>query len=287
MPLSTKASSSISSAPLADQRLLGRARRLLASEGFRRHPARVVGRRLWWRLHWKLRRRTPLVVPFHGEAQLQLGPSSASLGVFLNDGFSDISVSSLFMNFLQPGMHVLDCGAHIGEYTVLFAQLVGAAGSVHAFEPDPRVFSLLEGNVERNRLSNVTLNNLALCDRLGVERLAFGADPTMSSLVRFSEDQDLDEAPTGTTTLDHYLEERGLTVIHAIKMDIEGAEAAALSGADRLLGDLRPGLVFVECDRHSNTPLVERLLGGHGYRVEVRRDRQHRHPHVVAWSAGR
>jgi FkbM family methyltransferase len=286
MPLSTEIGSSTSSPPLADQRLFGRARRLLASEGFRRNPARAVGRRVRWRLHWKARPRTPLVVPFHGGAQLQLGPSSASLGVFLNDGFSDISVSSIFMDFLQPGMHVLDCGAHIGEYTVLFAQLVGPAGSVHAFEPDPRVFSLLEGNVERNRLGNVSLHTLAVCDRQGVERFAFGADPTMSSLVRFSEGQDLDEVPTRTTTLDHYVEELGLTALHAIKMDIEGAEAAALAGAGQLLADLRPGLVFVECDRHDNTPLVERLLRGHGYRVEVRRDRQHRHPHVVARSAG-
>jgi FkbM family methyltransferase len=259
-----------------------RARRFLSSEEVRAHPVRALSRRLQWRLHWKLRRDVPFIVPFHDGLELQLGRSSASLGVFLNDGFSDSSVSSLFLEFLEPGMHALDCGAHIGEYTLLFARLVGPSGAVHAFEPDPRMFPLLRANVQRNELTNVTLANVALSDREGMEWFAAKDDATMSALRRFTEQPGAESALVPTTTLDLYLEISGLQAVDALKVDIEGAEAAAIAGANRLLRTLQPGLVFVECDRHSNTPVVERLLEDQGYRVTIRLDRAHLHPHVIA-----
>jgi FkbM family methyltransferase len=262
--------------------MLRRAGRLLTSRELRAHPVRAVGRRLRWRLHWRLRRQVPFVVPFYEGLELQLGHSSASLGVFLNDGFSDSSVSSLFIETLEPGMQVLDCGAHIGEYTLLFARLVGPTGWVHAFEPDPRMFPLLQANVERNGLRNVTLANVALSDREGTEWFAVRDDATASALQRFTDQPGANGVLIPTTTLDRYLERSGLQTVDAIKMDIEGAEAAAVAGAHRLLMTLRPALVFVECDRHDNTPVVERLLVDQGYRVTTRRDRAHLHPHVIA-----
>ncbi len=44
-------------------------------------------------------------------------------------------------------MNFLDVGAHIGEYVLLAASAVGRGGSVHAFEPDPRNYRILEHNV--------------------------------------------------------------------------------------------------------------------------------------------
>lgn len=40
---------------------------------------------------------------------------------------------------VQSGMHVVDVGANVGNYTLLFGRAVGPTGKVTAFEPDPDV----------------------------------------------------------------------------------------------------------------------------------------------------
>ena len=44
---------------------------------------------------------------------------------------------ALLGRFLKAGMTVFDVGAHVGFYTLLFSQYVGAKGRVFAFEPLP------------------------------------------------------------------------------------------------------------------------------------------------------
>ncbi|MBP9940768.1 MAG: FkbM family methyltransferase, partial [Comamonas sp.] len=59
--------------------------------------------------------------------------------------------------YIQPGSVVLDIGANVGYFTAHISKLVGSAGRVHAFEPEPRNFSLLSSNVAANHLQNVVL----------------------------------------------------------------------------------------------------------------------------------
>lgn len=56
---------------------------------------------------------------------------------------------------VKKGNVVLDIGANIGYYTLIFAKLVGEDGKVFAFEPDPTNFALLKKNVEMNGYKNV------------------------------------------------------------------------------------------------------------------------------------
>src|SRR3989344_3364089 len=63
--------------------------------------------------------------------------------------------TEIIMKNVKRGDVVLDVGANIGYYTLLFAKLVGPEGIVFAFEPDPTNFSILKKNVETNNYTNV------------------------------------------------------------------------------------------------------------------------------------
>ena len=73
----------------------------------------------------------------------------------------------LYISILRKGDVVIDAGANVGYFTMLFSDLVGAYGHVHAFEPVPATFSLLSENVRRfPHYANVSLN----CAALGRQR---------------------------------------------------------------------------------------------------------------------
>src|SRR5438034_5802906 len=73
-----------------------------------------------------------------------------------------------FLNrFINPGDAVLDIGANVGLYTVKLSKLVGPVGAVHAFEPVPETFDILQHVTRTLGLKNVVLHNCALADRVG------------------------------------------------------------------------------------------------------------------------
>ncbi len=59
-------------------------------------------------------------------------------------------ITELVQQIIKPGDIVLDIGANIGYYTLIFARCVGPTGHVYAFEPDPGSFALLQKNVQIN-----------------------------------------------------------------------------------------------------------------------------------------
>ncbi len=57
--------------------------------------------------------------------------------------------------FLKPGDYVIDVGAAIGYYTLIFARSVGNAGLVIAFEPKTDRYKLLLENIKLNKYENI------------------------------------------------------------------------------------------------------------------------------------
>src|SRR5262245_38631853 len=76
-------------------------------------------------------------------------------------GYEPESVS-IFKAWIHPGDAVLDIGANVGFHTVLLSRLVGATGTVHAYEPDPDNVALLGRNLSENRCVNAEIHSVAL-----------------------------------------------------------------------------------------------------------------------------
>ena len=147
--------------------------------------------------------------------------------------------SFLFTQLLKPGMVVIDAGANVGQCTLLSAASVGEFGSVHAFEPVPGTFALLRAHLESNGFLNVELNQAALWNEETTISLGL-PDGDFANLGSYSIGAPEARVTALATSLDDYMERKGLERIDLIKMDIEGAEPYAILGAARGLEKFHP-----------------------------------------------
>ena len=172
----------------------------------------------------------------------------------------------VFLRLVQAGSTVLDVGANTGLFSLLAAQRAPGV-RVHAVEPVPRVFQMLEDNVRSNRLQNVTCHRLALGDHEGTVSMYVPREdvPIMASLLPgWRTDSECVEVES--QTLDQLVARLGLGAVDVLKIDAEGAETLVLSGARDTLSALRP---FVVCEvlaaahtAHDLTAILNRV----GYR---------------------
>lgn len=226
-------------------------------------------------LAWQLAKRTYASywdIPYHGlTLRCHRDSHSASAAMYFN-GLPDFREMSFIKRYLRPGDTFLDVGANIGVYTLLAANIVSPSGVVHAFEPGTLALSHLRENIAINRLENVRVHELALSDRQGEAKLAFGGDDCVASLVPESDDASSSDAKTiKCATLDGCLPDRHIAMA---KLDIEGAEPMALRGAVQHLARGNPPVLQIEMDGYSKKYGVQThefiaWLAEHGYNVGI------------------
>ncbi|WCS27375.1 FkbM family methyltransferase [Methylobacterium sp. NMS14P] len=149
-----------------------------------------------------------------------------------------------YSRFLAPGDVVVDVGAHTGLHLVAFADIVGPTGKVHAFEPIPFLMKDLARRFGRR--PEVELHDVALSDTAGRTDFTVASVPGESGLLAryFSSPAITSKTiKVRTERLDTALGH--VPAVAYIKMDIEGGELNALSGATQLLRRCRP-IVSVE-----------------------------------------
>ena len=145
-----------------------------------------------------------------------------------------VAEADLIRSLVKPGMRIVDVGANIGYYVLLFAQLVGQTGTIVAVEPSPENLPELELNVVRNKLRNVQI----VAQAVGAEKKQVGllsginSGVSMDRQTPFIVEQEL---------IDNIATER----VDLLKIDIEGYESQALLGAISVLSRERP-IIFLE-----------------------------------------
>ena len=138
----------------------------------------------------------------------------------------------------MPADVVLDCGACIGDFSLLFAGMVGAQGEVHTFDPIPlhARYCHLQASLNPSVARAFHINTLAVGDRTytahGTNIDSDRIDPGGLSIDAFS-----------CTTLDDYAS-NNLNRVNFIKMDVEGAELGALIGATEVIREFKPRLAI-------------------------------------------
>jgi FkbM family methyltransferase len=169
----------------------------------------------------------------------------------------------------REGDIVWDVGAHAGATSYFLSQLVGPAGRVYAFEPDEYNYAYLMKNLEMHSLSNVVPVRKALSSSTG--QTMFNMDGTMSAGIH----EFLTYSGTGRLT-----KVDTITIADAcsqfdcvpnfIKMDIEGAEVAAIEGSAAFIAEHDVSFAVESFHRLGNTytySLLDRLFPQLGYEV--------------------
>ena len=97
-----------------------------------------------------------------------------SIGLSVNEIYEPCVVAVANKEIKKGGV-VLDIGANIGYFTLIFARLVGDNGKVYAFEPDPANFALLKKGSENYLLHVKNLQEILLLIRFKNTKLPLAA----------------------------------------------------------------------------------------------------------------
>ena len=144
---------------------------------------------------------------------------------------------------------IMDIGAHIGTFSLLAALKV-PHGRVYAIEACKESYNLLRINNRLNNVNNIDVTHLALADRSGTCTLYHDLDNRGHTICRpitgFGEIVQSD-------TLTNYMETKGISKCHFIKLNCEGAEfPILLSTQANVLQRFGIILVLYHCDIASN-----------------------------------
>lgn len=156
-------------------------------------------------------------------------------------GKYEIAKSVLIQRTLGQGDVFVDVGANKGDFTLLAAAVVGTSGTVLSIEPHPENVHWINASIAENGFENIEVLQLACSDRDGTAQLHVARRSGGHSIVRSG--RDAIEVPT--RRLDDLVTERGIERVHAIKIDVEGAERLVLDGAAETLRRHRP-VVFLD-----------------------------------------
>lgn len=173
---------------------------------------------------------------------------------------------------------IVDGGAHAGSHTVLYKS-INPDVAIHAFEPQSKMFDLLSHNVKQNNFNNVFLHNLALANKTSITRMGTSVSDVyydenheyvrlengqlheaVYTNISYGDDNVFNLGGLGfgedgeevrTTTIDSLSLDR----CDFIKLDLEGAEPLALSGALETIKKFRPIILF----EHNHHQLSDKI----------------------------
>ena len=139
---------------------------------------------------------------------------------------------------LASGQYALDVGANIGMTSLLLSELYPR---VLCFEPTPSTYSLLQINIELNKINNVELFNFGLGEDDFTSDITFAPGNRSGGFV----------SSTLTASKGHEIEQvkiiRGdalRTEPSFIKIDVEGYELHVIRGLKDTIRTFRPAVMF-------------------------------------------
>lgn len=181
----------------------------------------------------------------------------------------DPTLFRLAKEYVKSGDAIWDVGANAGLFTFASAALAGIAGQVVAFEPDTALVGMLRKSCRGQNAPLAPITVMPVACGKAVEPREFqlaNRSRSTNHLTGYGSTQTggtLEKQTVMTVTLDWAIP--FFRPPNILKIDVEGAELEVLSGAERLLKEIRP-IIICEVGKQSSTA-VGNLLNDHAYRL--------------------
>lgn len=147
----------------------------------------------------------------------------------LKDGVYDRTgvffIDRLLRNLTNPVC--LDIGANIGNHALVMSR---HAGTVIAFEPQPKVFEVLSMNISDNQITNIHACNFGLSNFSGFAKMTVVDAGNTGATSFVSSDASVPSLEAELRQGDQELKRSGVSSVDFIKIDVEGLEASVIDG---------------------------------------------------------
>lgn len=170
------------------------------------------------------------------------------------------------------GVIAIDCGANIGVHTIEWASAMTGWGSVIAIEAQERIYYALAGNIAINNCFNALAVNAAVSSESGTLQIpnpdyftpsSFGSLELQQRPNNEFIGQQINYTENTVIVRKMTLDELNLPRVDFIKIDIEGMEMEALSGARETINRYHPVLLIEKIK--TDILQLERWLADNGY----------------------
>jgi FkbM family methyltransferase len=212
---------------------------------------------------------------FQGTFEIDI--RSHILKTMLMDKQFEPELITIIKKYIDAGKDVLDIGANVGLYSVLFSTLIGKSNRVLAVEPTPLALKYLHGNLQRNgSAESVVVFEGIATDAKGDFHLNVIPGMEEYSSIGKIVHSSVEHKPAETInakgdTVDNLINAFGLRP-GFIKIDVEGAEYQVLCGALKTMREFHPVILAELSEKLLSscgaTPeMVTGLLQQNGYRI--------------------
>ncbi len=164
-------------------------------------------------------------------------------GIF--DGWEKVSLQ-LWSELCQRSQTIMDIGSNTGVYALL-AKTIQPDANIFAFEPVERVFKKLLYNNEINDY-DITCEQTAVSNYDGAA-IIYDKDTAHTYSVTVNKDLSInqdDSIPVkiNTIRLDTYIEQKKISKIDLLKIDVEAHEVEVLKGFRRYIKEFEPTFII-------------------------------------------
>lgn len=178
-------------------------------------------------------------------------------------GNYELPIQECLARELQSGHVFYDIGGNAGFFTLLGSKCVGPTGQVFSFEPLPQNATVIRAQLALNPATNCTVVQAAISEHAGEVEFCAGADTSTAHIHQDHDRRGEDSMAVAAIRLDDFAATS--PVPDFIKMDIEGAEVAALNGARQLLGGSHRPKMLIEFHGEQLRRDCMAILEGFGY----------------------
>lgn len=191
------------------------------------------------------------------------------LAPLLTEGAYEPEVGMVLSLVLGEDSAFIDCGANVGYWSVMASRQIRSSDHIVAIEASARLYALLVANAKANGDAFVCVHAAVWRESGTTLRLASDMDRHSWSSVDDALRDDLtgagfEEQDVISTTIDSQITKMRDVNLIVLKIDVEGAEMAALSGAREAL--TRNVLVIYEEHGRDSDPIVSTsLVENHGF----------------------